>query len=128
MPSDRTVGVFFAAIFLAIGLLPLFGETPSVWRGWLLTGGIFAFVALARSSLLRPINHLWMGLGRAFNRFFPVVFLTLFYWLIFTPVGILTRLGSKKVVDLRWKAEDCESWWEVRAKPGPPPETISKQY
>ena len=129
MPKDRTIGLFFAAVALVLGLLPLLGSPPSVGRGALATGGAFALVALIRPGLLRPLNHLWMGLGRVFQRIFPPVFMTVFYWIVFTPIAVTTLISSRtKPVDLRWKDDDCESWWELRETPGPPPETVSRQY
>lgn len=128
MPSDRVIGLFFAAIFSVVWLWPLL-DVPRSFNWWALgVSCAFLLMAFLWPTALRPLNHIWMGVGRVFQLVFPPVFLTAFYWLFFTPIAVVTRVLSRPELDLRWKAKKAETWWVERRVAGPPPQSISKQY
>jgi len=82
---------------------------------------------LARPSVLGPLNRVWTWLARVLNKIVnPVVTAALFY-LVFTPVGLLMRLTGGDSLRLRF-SPDAKTYWIEKQPPGPPPETMARQF
>lgn len=124
--SDRSFGVVFTVVFLAIGLLPLrHGLPPRLWA--LAVGGTMLAITLIRPSLLHAANLGWTKLGMLLAKIVnPVVMAVLFYGVV-TPVALLMRLLGKDSLRLRWEPETA-SYWIPRDPPGPDPRTMSNQF
>lgn len=124
--SERAFGVVFAVVFALIGLWPLIGGGEV--RAWALgIGGGFAVVALARPSLLRPLNILWFRFGQVLHAIVnPLVMGLLFYGAVL-PTGLVLRLLGKDPLRLRFERE-AASYWIRRDPPGPPPDTMRRQF
>ena len=58
LSSDRSFGIVFLLVFLAMGIWMVLGSHP---EGWLfLAGSVILFVVtLARPSILSPLNRAW---------------------------------------------------------------------
>jgi len=86
----RTVGL----VFLALGAFML-------WRrGWVVTalpgtllgvGGALVLLGLAVPALLGPLYRVWMLLAFALGFVMTRVLLTLVFFLVVTPIGLLRR-------------------------------------
>lgn len=68
-------------------------------------------------------NMLGQLLGRIMN---PIVYGVLFF-LIVTPAGLISRLRGRDPLRLKL-APEAETYWIIRQPPGPPPESMSKQF
>ena len=64
--SDRSFGLVMAGAFALPGLALLIHGHPLRMRA-LAAAGAFGGIALAIPVLLKPLNHLWMGLGRVMH-------------------------------------------------------------
>ena len=62
LSSDRSFGIVFLLVFLAMGIWMVLGSHP---EGWLfLAGSVILFVVtLARPSILGPLNRAWFKFG-----------------------------------------------------------------
>ena len=70
---------------------------------------------------------MWTWLARALNKIVnPVVTAALFY-LVFTPVGVLMRLTDADPLRLRFD-KGAKTYWIEKQPPGPPPETMARQF
>jgi len=77
--------------------------------------------------VLSPLNRMWTWLARALNKIVnPVVTAALFY-LVFTPVGVLMRLTGADPLRLRFD-KGAKTYWIEKQPPGPPPETMARQF
>ena len=124
--SDRTFGLVLGAFFLLICLTPLRTGRPVRWWALAITV-LFLVPALARPTLLHPLNRLWIRLGVLLGKVMnPIVTAVLFY-VVFTPVGIVLRLLGKDPLHLKFHA-DHRTYWKDRLPPGPPPETMANQF
>jgi hypothetical protein len=56
----------------------------------------------------------------------PIILGILFY-LVFTPLGWVLRRMGKDFLRLR-PAPEASTYWIPRLPPGPPPETMSRQF
>jgi hypothetical protein len=125
-PSNRSFGLTVGAVLALIALVPLVHGRPPRW--WvaapaailLLTGAVYP------SALCVP-NRLWMKLAWAISKITNPVITALMFYLLFTPVAVITRLIGKDLLRLKFD-ETAESYWIPRQPAGPPPETMRNQF
>lgn len=122
--SDRTFGLFFAALFATIALWPLTdGERPRLALLGLAT--LLGSAAALRPALLAPANRLWTAFGLLLHRITsPVVAAVLFYGVV-TPAGLLTR--RLDVLRLRRDPEAATYWLDRDPEPLSP-ESLQRQF
>src|ERR1700741_981642 len=83
-PSDRSVGLVFAAVFAIVGCWPLWAAGGV--RLWSLTiAAAFAAVALVVPRWLAPLNRVWMRFGLLLHRIVNPVIMGLIYFLGVVP-------------------------------------------
>lgn len=129
LPSERSFGLLFSAAF---ALLAGYGW---LFKGWsllivlVLVAVAVAFVLLGfvAPKVLRPLNWLWFQLGQLLGKIVSPVVLGAIFFLILTPVSLLTRLFGRDELRLKRKASQT-SYWLDRAPPGPEPESFKNQF
>jgi hypothetical protein len=125
-PSNRSFGFVFSAFFLLVGLAPLRRHHPI--RLWAIGAAIvFLGVALIAPHVLKPLNRVWMQLGRLLGKVTTPIVTGLLFYLVFTPAGLLARLLGKDPLRLRFDPQ-ANSYWRERRPPGPPPENMANQF
>ncbi|HEX3117383.1 MAG TPA: hypothetical protein VHQ48_18090 [Bradyrhizobium sp.] len=124
--SDRSFGLVMAAGFTVLTLL-------NAWhagRLWPWTGGLaalFLAAALLRPAALHPLNLVWLRFGLLLHGVVnPVVMALVFYGTVL-PTGLVMRMLGKDLLRLK-QQPDADSYWIVRAPPGPSPETMKDQF
>jgi hypothetical protein len=124
--SERAFGLVFATVFAIIGLWPLFHGNPV--RLWSLgIAAVFLILAFAAPKILAPLNRLWMKFGLLLHAIVnPVVMAFLFFSTV-TPIALYLRMRGKD--PLRLKLDPAaRSYWIDRTPPGPPPDTMPRQF
>jgi Family of unknown function (DUF5989)/Saxitoxin biosynthesis operon protein SxtJ len=124
--SDRSFGLVFSVFFCIIAFLPLrHHQKPRLWA-LILAGGLL-LVSLLRPSLIHVANRLWMYLALLLSRVVnPVIMAVLFYG-VMTPIAIIRRTSGNDTMKLRFDPKSS-SYWLERRPPGPPPETMERQF
>lgn len=85
-------GAMTAGVFgLALPLLFAYGFPK--WP-WVLAGVLIAW-ALAAPATLKPVYLVWMTIGQALGWVNTRIIMTVMFYLIILPVGLLRRLGGK---------------------------------
>jgi hypothetical protein len=124
--SDRSFGFVFAAVFLAIALVPwAFGGRLQTWS--LGVAAVFGVVALSAPRFLAPLNRLWLKLGLLLHRIVSPIVLGIMFFLVVTPIGLLMRAFGKDPLRLRFD-RGAPTYWIPREPPGPPPDSFSDQF
>jgi hypothetical protein len=124
--SDRKFGLLFSLVFTVLALLPLrSGKGVRLWA--LGAAAVFLVTALALPAVLGPLNRAWSKVGLALGRITNPVITGLLFFVVIAPVGWLARRMGKDPLRLPW-APEAESYWIPRVPPGPPPESMSKQF
>ena len=121
---------------------------PTIWRGvylisslWLVFNGwslavVLSLVAIAVAfvllgfvapKVLRPLNWLWFQLGLLLGKIVSPLVLGAIFFLMLTPVSLVTRLFGRDELRLKRKASQT-SYWLDRAPPGPEPESFKNQF
>lgn len=117
LPSDRSFGLTFAAVFAALsGWLAYEGSTH--WMASLGAAAVFALLAVSVARVLHPLNVAWMWVGRVMNQIVSPVVLGLIYFVVFTPVALLFWLRGRDPLNRKFDSSRS-SYWLDRTPPGP---------
>lgn len=123
---NRSFGLVIAAVLFLIGLWPLLGGgTVRLWA--LVIAALFLLTALARPTLLAPLNRVWMRFGLLLSRMTNPIIMGLLFYVAVTPTALVMRLAGKDPLHRRWNPQ-AKSYWIMREPPGPPPETMKYQF
>jgi len=114
-------------IFLIAAVYGWYKQFSSAWVGvFLVLASIFLLCALIAPKLLRPLNKAWYQLGLLLGRIVSPIVLGVIFFIIITPVAIVTRLAGRDALKLR--KQDVDSHWIDRKPPGPEPESFKEQF
>jgi hypothetical protein len=124
--SDRTFGLVFVVVFLAVGLLPLLVHGGvRVWS--LVVAGTLLLIALTAPAVLAPLNRLWMRFGALLHRIVSPLVLGVMFFGVITPMGLVMRARGKDPLRLRADA-GASSYWVRRTPPGPARDSFKRQF
>ena len=126
LSSDRSFGIVFLLVFLAMGIWMVLGSHS---EGWLfLAGSVILFVVtLARPSILGPLNRAWFKFGLLLGQVVNPLILGVVFFLVITPMAVFRRLLGKDSLHLKFNP--ClESYWIDRNPPGPKPSSMTRQF
>jgi hypothetical protein len=124
--SDRGFGLVFAGVFLVIAGWPLVhGEMPRWWASGVAVA--FALVSLLKPALLATLNRLWIKFGVLLGKVVSPIALGVVFYGVITPIGAVVRLTGKDPLRLKLNPA-ADSYWILRAPPGPPPNSMTNQF
>jgi hypothetical protein len=113
----RKFGLWVGGVFAGIALLYLLRHRPIY--PWFLTPGIgLMFFGLIAPRLLKYIYLVWMTLAMVMGFVVSHVILTLFFFLVITPIGFAARLAGKDFLSLKLD-RTAPSYWVTRNSSGP---------
>lgn len=104
--------------FIMAGALGTLGAI-AWWRGravapWLLVAAsLFLIVGLARPLWLGPVERVWMRLAEVLGFVMTRVVLTLTFFLVFTPIGLVRRFFRVDSLGLRHDPAKVSYWTPV---------------
>jgi len=115
--SDKSVkktGVTVGIVLIAISfLLWWLGKSSFVYFSAI--GGIFIILSYIALPVLRPFHKLWIGLSLILGFIMSRVILTLLFYFVVTPIGLLAKLVGKKFMPLGFD-KSAATYWEKREK------------
>jgi hypothetical protein len=106
--TGLTVGVVLILISLLLWYL---GKTSFVYFS--IIGGLLVILSFIAIPVLRPFHKLWMMLALAMGFVMSRVILTLLYYLVLTPIGLVAKLVGKKFMPLGFD-KSANTYWEKR--------------
>jgi hypothetical protein len=122
----RKFGLVVGGVFLALGLLFLWrhpNRTP--YFAW--PGGVLMAFGIIAPNLLRWVYIAWMSLAFVLGFVMAHVILTLFFYLVITPVGLLARIAGKDFLSLKLDRA-AKSYWLPREQKARKPEDYERQF
>lgn len=122
----RKFGVLFAVVSSLVALLLWWKESPA-WR-WVLLGiPFFLGTGYLAQPILKPLYIGWMKFAFALGWLNTRILLTVFYYLVITPIGLVIRLTGKDLLS-RKLDRNAPSYW-IRRAPAPfDPAQYEKQF
>jgi polyferredoxin len=126
-PRDlRKFGLLVGGVFALVGAWLWWRGHPA-YAYLLIAGFPLMFFALAWPSSLKAVYFAWMALGLCLGLIVSTLLLTLVFYLVVTPLGLLARLTGKDFMKRRWQPE-ASSYWTLRAKRVRPPRDYEQQF
>lgn len=110
----RSFGLTVGGVFALIGLLLCWkgrGAGPALF----LTGAGLLIAGFAIPSVLKPVQKAWMTLALAMGWVMTRVILSIVFYLVLTPLGLLVKLSAKDLLDLKLEP-DAKSYWHPRKR------------
>jgi hypothetical protein len=91
----RSFGLIVGGIFALIGFWPSVrhGHPPRLWC--LILGGMLISLAIVWPTSLRLVHRFWMMVGDVLGWINTRILLSVLFYCIFTPIGLLMRLRGK---------------------------------
>jgi len=111
--SEKTFGIVFGILFLAISLWPLLNnEAIRIWS--IILAFVFLTITFLKPKLLKPLNNAWIKLGEVLGRIIAPIIMALVFFIILTPISFLVRALGKDLLKL--KLTNDKSYWNIRPK------------
>jgi len=96
--SNRSFGLVFFLVFLAISLWPLIHEDQiRIWS--IVVAMIFLILGLMNSKLLTPLNRMWFRFGMFLGAIVAPFVMAVVFFLVVTPIGIVMKLMGRDLLE-----------------------------
>src|SRR5262245_61186405 len=100
----RSFGFILAAGFTVVALVPLIrGHSPRSWIFGLAI--LFGAAGLIVPTVLAPVYRLWMRLGEFLAWVNTRVILTIVYYVLIVPTGLVLRMRGKDPMRLKFEPD-----------------------
>jgi hypothetical protein len=112
----RNFGLVVGGVLIAIGAFLFWKERPA-HPYFLIVGAVLVVLGLILPAILKPLQKVWMGFAVVMGFFMTRVILTILYFLVLTPLGLVARLTGKRFLELRPDKAKKSYWNKREAKP-----------
>jgi Saxitoxin biosynthesis operon protein SxtJ len=124
--SDRTFGLVFTAFWSIVAVAPLRKGGPI--RTWaVVLAAAFLVCVFVMPALLGLLNRLWQRFARLLQSFTNLMVITIMYFAVVVPFGLIMRLMNRDPLRLRWDRAST-SYWIPRSPPSSPPGSMKDQF
>ena len=108
-PRDlRKFGLLVGGVLAALGILYLRRKARCPW--FLILGIVLLAFGVVLPRVLKYVYIAWMTLAIALGFLMAHVILTLFFFLIITPLGLVARLVGKDFLNLKLDKQAATYW------------------
>lgn len=125
LPSNRRFGVFFASAFSAATLYFLLDDSPILALSCTMAAFLLFIITATNPDSLLLVNKTWMRLGVLLGAVVSPIVLGVFFFGVFAPIGVLTRLCGRDELRIRLKSRS--SHW-IKRDDSVNPESFRRQF
>jgi hypothetical protein len=122
----RKFGITIGTVLVLLGII-LSIKAGNYLLFLSLAGLVLMLASLMFPKLLRPLYIIWMSIAAVLGFIMSRIILSLVFYLVFAPVGIILRILKKDLLDRKIEP-DKESYWNMRKAENYRPEDSEKQY
>ena len=108
----REFGLSVGIVLLVLGGVLVWAGKPS-YPYFLGAGSFLVFSGLSFPFVLEPLHKAWMALAHVMGWVMTHVLLSLFYYLVLTPIAVLGRIAGKEFLDRKIHASK-DTYWNKR--------------
>ena len=119
----RKFGFLIGGVLIAISIFMLW-KTFNQYQLVFIIGIMFILLGFFIPWILKPIYIIWMTFATILGWIMTRVILTILFYLIVTPIGLIARIFGVKFLDLSWN-KNVKSYWNKR---GESVSDIEKQF
>ena len=105
----RKFGIMVGTVLLIIAGL-LFWKEKESFQLFLAIGTVLFVTGIAIPFTLKPFYWVWMVFSIILGWFMTRVILSLLFFVIITPIGLIARSFGKQFLDLKWNKTDNTYW------------------
>ena len=113
----RQFGAIFLGGFVLIGLVKyfwpwqwLFSRSETVGFAFIIIGLTVGGIGLTGTRLALPFYWIWLGIAFVFGNVIGRVTITIIYFAVITPLGLLSSLTGRDKLQI--KKSDTDSYWK----------------
>lgn len=121
----RKFGLVMTVALLILGTLLWWKHKPAA-PYLLVLAGFFLGSGIVYPKILQPVEWAWMKLAHILSAIMTRVILTLTFYLVVTPLGLVMRLLGKDLLHRKFE-RNLESYW-VPVEPDGPQSRPDKPY
>ena len=122
----RKFGITIGVILLIIAGF-LFWKEKESFQIILTVGTILFVLGILVPAILKPIYWTWMIFATILGWIMTRVILSLLFYIIITPIGLIPRFFGKQFLELKWD-KSKESYWNLRTNEHLQKENYEKQF
>ncbi|MBL1215222.1 MAG: ECF transporter S component [Ignavibacteriae bacterium] len=108
----RKFGLTVGSVLVIIGLILFYFEKSS-FPYFLAAGAVLIVFGALLPKVLLPIQKVWMSIAVVLGFIMTRVILSVLYYLVITPIGLLAKIFGKDFLDRKIK-KDEETYWNYR--------------
>jgi len=114
--SLKKFAISISVVLIVVGALIYFkGNHPDrAFALWGFSTGLF-LLGFALPKMLKPAHKLWMGLAFVMGWFMSRLILTVLFYGVVTPIGLLMRVTGKDILNMKID-KNTPSYWIRRDK------------
>lgn len=112
--SNKSFGVVFFFIFLALGLYPLLND-GNIRILFIIISFLFLTLGILNSKILTPLNNIWFKFGIILGKIVSPIIMMIIFFTILTPTGYIMRLINKDILNLKFKKG--KTYWIEKSGP-----------
>ena len=105
----RKFGITIGVILLIIAGF-LFWKEKESFQILLTFGVTLCILGIVIPFILKPIYWVWMIFATILGWILTRVILSLLFYVIFTPIGLILRLFGKQFLEFKWNKTDSTYW------------------
>jgi multisubunit Na+/H+ antiporter MnhG subunit len=109
----REFGLTMGIILVILGAIALWRGKP-VYLYLLVAAGIFIGFGLGFPKPLKPIHKIWMSFSIIIGFFVSRLILSVLFYAVLTPIGLIMRIFGKDILDQRIDKNKHSYWQEVK--------------
>ena len=111
--SSKSFGYLFFGLFLILSLWPVLNDN-SINFLFLIISAVFLILTILKAKILDFLNNYWIKLGELLGRVVAPIIMFLVFFVIVTPLSLLTKLLKKDLLNMRFN--DSKTYWTNKVK------------
>lgn len=113
--TNKTFGAFFSMLFFFIAIYLLVNGHTLYWYLPLFVVSVIFYLARTfYQNSLQPLNNGWYWIGCFIGKFSSVVVYTVIFYLLVSPVALITKVFGRDILRLRTEG-NVKSYWVKRS-------------
>src|SRR5262245_23583082 len=123
----RRFGLSVGGVLAGLGAWLSFRHQPA-GPFLIVLGSVLMGIGPFAPGVLRPVYIGWMALAFALGSIVSALVLTLFFFLVVTPIGLIARAAGQDFLDRKWDAAASTYWTTRRATGREEKSTYERQF
>ena len=122
----RKFAITMGIIFMIIAGF-LFWKEKYLFQLFITVGIVWCILGTVMPVVLKPFYWIWMIFAAILGWIMTLVILSLLFYTIVTPIGLISRLFGKQFLNLKWDRSK-DSYWNIRINSEINNDSYEKQF